>query len=76
MRGVTPLGTVFPLYGVGQRVRFADGRAGVLCVERREDGSKVPNFDQLYIDLGAKDKKSCPVQVGDVAGFSAVLGGV
>ncbi|MBP7688067.1 MAG: M42 family metallopeptidase [Thermoflexales bacterium] len=66
---VTPLGTVFPLYGVGQRVRFADGRAGVLCVERREDGSKVPNFDQLYIDLGAKDKKSCPVQVGDVAAF-------
>ncbi len=70
---VTPLGTVFPLYGVGQRVRFADGRAGVLCVDRREDSSKVPNFDQLYIDLGAKDKKSCPVQVGDVAAFQQPL---
>jgi putative aminopeptidase FrvX len=66
---VTPLGTVFSLYSVGQRVRFADGRAGVLNVERRDDASKVPNFDQLYIDLGAKDKKSCPVQVGDVAVF-------
>ncbi|MBI5568053.1 MAG: M42 family metallopeptidase [Chloroflexi bacterium] len=66
---VTPLGTVFPLYAVGQRVRFTDGRAGVLCVDRREDSTKVPNFDQLYIDLGAKDKKSCPVNVGDVAAF-------
>ena len=66
---VMPLGTVFPLYAVGQRVRFADGRAGVLCVDRREDSTKVPNFDQLYIDLGAKDKQSCPVQVGDVAAF-------
>jgi endoglucanase len=70
---VTPLGTVFPLYGVGQRVRFADGRVGVLCVDRREDSTKVPNFDQLYIDLGAKDKKSCPVQVGDVAAFQQPL---
>lgn len=70
---VTPLGTVFPLYGVGQRVRFADGRVGVLCVDRREDSSKVPNFDQLYIDLGAKDKKSCPVSVGDVAAFQQPL---
>jgi putative aminopeptidase FrvX len=66
---VAPLGTVFPIFAVGQRVRFADGRAGVLDVDRREDASKVPHLDQLYIDLGAKDKKSCPVQVGDVAAF-------
>jgi endoglucanase len=66
---VTPLGAVFPLYAVGQRVRFAAGRAGVLCVDRRDDATKAPNFDQLYIDLGAKDKKSCPVNVGDVAVF-------
>ncbi len=66
---VTPLGTVFPLYAVGQRVRFANGRAGVLNVERREDATKVPTLEQLYIDLGAQDKKSCPVGVGDVAVF-------
>ena len=66
---VTPLGTVFPLYAVGQRVRFADGRVGVLDVDRRDDATKVPTFEQLYIDLGAKDKKSCPVSVGDVAVF-------
>ena len=66
---VTPLGTVFPLYAVGQRVRFADGPVGMLNVERRDDATKVPNFDQLYIDLSAKDKQSCPVQVGDVAVF-------
>ncbi|HZY42115.1 MAG TPA: M20/M25/M40 family metallo-hydrolase, partial [Anaerolineae bacterium] len=64
---VTPLGTVFPLYAVGQRVRFADGRVGMLNADRRDDATKVPTLDQLYIDLGAKDKKSCPVQVGDVA---------
>jgi endoglucanase len=50
-------------------VRFADERVGVLCVDRRDDVTKAPNFDQLYIDLGAKDKKSCPVNVGDVAVF-------
>ncbi len=66
---VTPLGTVFPLYAVGQRVRFADGRVGVLDVDRRDDATKVPTFEQLDIDLGAKDKKSCPVSVGDVAVF-------
>lgn len=70
---VTPLGTVFPLYGVGQRVRFADGQAGVLDADRRDDAAKAPNFDQLYIDLGAKDKKSCPVNVGDVAVFQQPL---
>jgi tetrahedral aminopeptidase len=66
---VTPLGTVFPLYAVGQRVRFADGRVGVLNADRRDDAAKVPTLDQLYIDLGAPDKESCPVNVGDVAAF-------
>lgn len=66
---VAPLGGVFPLYAVGQRVRFADGRAGVLNADRRDDATKAPTLDQLYIDLGAKDKKSCPVHVGDVAAF-------
>ena len=70
---VTPLGTVFPLYAVGQCVRFADGRVGVLDVDRRDDATKVPTFEQLYIDLGAKDKKSCPVSVGDVAVFQPHL---
>ena len=66
---VAPLGGVFPLYSVGARVRFADGRVGVLEVDRREDNSKAPTLDQLYIDVGATSKDDCPVKVGDVAIF-------
>jgi tetrahedral aminopeptidase len=66
---VAPLGGVFPLYSVGARVRFADGRLGVLEVDRREDVSKAPALDQLYIDVGATNKDDCPVKVGDVAIF-------
>jgi tetrahedral aminopeptidase len=66
---VAPLGGVFPLYSVGARVRFADGRLGVLEVDRRDDISKAPTLDQIYIDVGATSKDDCPVKVGDVAIF-------
>ncbi len=66
---VAPLGGVFPLYSVGARVRFADGRLGVLEVDRREDTSKAPTLDQIYIDVGATSNGDCPVKVGDVAIF-------
>jgi tetrahedral aminopeptidase len=66
---VAPLGGVFSLYSVGARVRFADGRLGVLEVDRREDTSKAPTLDQIYIDVGATTKDDCPVKVGDVAVF-------
>jgi len=67
---VTQLGTVFPVISTGQRVRFADGRVGIVDVERRDDAGKTPGLDQLYIDVGAADKDSCPVRVGDVACFN------
>ncbi len=70
---VAPLGGVFPVYSVGARVRFADGRPGVVTCERRDDMTKAPTLEQLYIDVGAKDKESCPVQVGDVACFQQPL---
>ncbi len=66
---VVPLGTVFPLYSVGARVRFADGRLGVLEVDWRQDTSKAPTLDQIYIDVGATSQDDCPVKVGDVAIF-------
>lgn len=66
---VAPLGGVFSLYSVGARVRFADGRLGVLGVDRREEASKAPTLDQIYIDVGATSKDDCPVKVGDVAIF-------
>jgi len=73
---VAPLGGVFPLYSVGARVRFADGRLGVLEIDPREDTSKAPTLDQLYIDVGATSKADCPVKVGDVACFHQSLASV
>jgi endoglucanase len=70
---VAPLGSVFSLYSVGARVRFANGQLGVLEAERREDTTKAPTLEQIYIDVGAKDKDSCPVKVGDVACFHQAL---
>ena len=63
------VGGVRPHTLIGGRVRFADGTIGVIGVEKLEDRSKVPGLDKLFIDVGAKDKDSCPVCVGDVAGF-------
>lgn len=63
------VGGIRPHGLIGGRVRFADGTVGVIGVEKLEDRSKVPALDKLFIDVGAKDKDSCPVQVGDLAGF-------
>jgi putative aminopeptidase FrvX len=64
-----PIGGVRPHNCPGGRVRFLNGAAGVIGLERSEDPSKGPSFDQMFIDLGASDKASCPVGVGDVAAF-------
>ena len=67
----TNIGGVFPLNVVGGRVVFGDGALGVIGIEtKRLDRSKAPTLDQLFIDVGAKDKASCPVKVGDAAGFT------
>ena len=67
---LTRIGGVSPLTCVGTRVAFADGTMGAIGVERkREDTSKVPKFEQLYIDVGATSRDDCPVHVGDAAVF-------
>lgn len=53
----------------GGRVRFLNGAIGVIGMERRSEVSKVPSFEQMYIDLGVTNRKDCPVRVGDVAAF-------
>lgn len=68
-----PLGTVFATYSVTSRVRFANGLIGVIGLDHRDDYSKSPGLDQLYIDVGAQDKATCPVQIGDVAIFHRPL---
>jgi tetrahedral aminopeptidase len=40
-----------------------------LEVDRREDASRAPALDQLYLDVGAASQADCPVKVGDVAIF-------
>lgn len=63
------VGGLYPYTLVGGRVRFANGTIGVIGIERLKDRSKMPGLDKLFIDVGAKDKDSCPVCVGDVGGF-------
>ncbi|MCL6431184.1 MAG: M42 family metallopeptidase [Anaerolineae bacterium] len=54
---------------IGSRVRFADGRIGVIGSEEKRVEGDLPRFDQLFIDVGAQDRDSAPVKVGDVACF-------
>ncbi len=72
-----PLGGVSPRTCLGGRVRFLDGHTGVINSERLEDLTKLPTFEQLFIDVGAKDRQSVALHVGDVACFDrpfSVLG--
>jgi putative aminopeptidase FrvX len=66
---VAPIGGVFPLNCVGSRVRFASGRPGVIGLEEREDGKRAPSLNQLYVDVGAADRETCPVGIGEMAVF-------
>jgi len=71
------LGGVFPRYVPGGRVRFLDGTLGVIGTERLTDSYKVPPLNKMFIDVGAINKKDCPIKVGDVAVFErpfSVLG--
>lgn len=66
----TSIGGVNPLTCVGARVQFEDGTLGVIGVEgKREDRTKAPTLEQLYIDVGAMGREDCPVRVGDAAVF-------
>ncbi|MFZ5917847.1 MAG: M42 family metallopeptidase [Chloroflexota bacterium] len=64
------VGGVRPHTLLGGRVRFADGAVGIIGLEKMEDPARLPGLDKFYIDVGAADKASCPVRVGDLAGFS------
>jgi putative aminopeptidase FrvX len=63
------LGGVRPHTLLGGRVKFMSGVQGVIGGEKLESPDKLHSFERLYIDVGARDGHSCPVRVGDVAGF-------
>ncbi len=66
----TRIGGVYPLNCVGGRVVFADGTVGVIGIEaKRKDKTKVPELDELYLDVGATSREDCPVGIGDAAAF-------
>jgi putative aminopeptidase FrvX len=54
---------------VGNRFVFASGAVGIVNVEKSEKRPRIESIDQLYLDLGASDRASCPVSVGDVATY-------
>lgn len=64
-----PLGGVPVGNLIGTRVVFEDGRVGVIGVEKREDPSRAPTLDQLYIDVGAAGREAVLQKVGDAASF-------
>ncbi len=65
----TGIGGVYPRNLPGGRVRFANGRTGVIGLEQTDHDPGVPPLDRMFIDVGASNKKGCPVKVGDVAAF-------
>jgi tetrahedral aminopeptidase len=65
----TTIGGVRAYNCPGGRVRFLNGTSGVIGIEKLEDQSYVPSFEQMYIDVGVSARKDCPVRVGDVAVF-------
>lgn len=65
----TNIGGVYPRNCVGGRVRFLNGTAGVIGVERTDSRSEVPALERMYVDVGASSDKNHPVRIGDVAAF-------
>jgi putative aminopeptidase FrvX len=64
-----PIGGVYPRNCLGARIRFLNGLAGVIGLERSKEADKIPPFEQMFIDLGFSNRKACPIQIGDVAAF-------
>jgi tetrahedral aminopeptidase len=65
----TNIGGVHAHNCIGGRVRFLDGRIGVIGTEKLTNLSEMPTLERLFIDVGATSRKDCPVKVGDVAAF-------
>jgi putative aminopeptidase FrvX len=65
----TTLGGVRPHTCIGGRVKFLNGVSGVISMEPPDDMTKVPTFEQLYIDVGISSMENAPLQVGDVGTF-------
>ena len=65
----TTIGGVRPHTLPGGRVRFLNGVRGVIGNERTETPASVFSFEQLFVDVGASSRETCPVKVGDLMIF-------
>jgi len=65
----SPIGGVFRKYVLASRVRFLNGTPGVIGFDRLDNINELPMLDKVYIDVGATNKKDCPVKIGDIAAF-------
>jgi endoglucanase len=64
------IGGVRSLNSLGGRVVFENGTVGVIGIdEKRENPTRVPSLNDMFIDVGATSPDDCPVQVGDSAAF-------
>jgi tetrahedral aminopeptidase len=63
------LGGVNPLTCIGTRVRFLNGQAGVIHMERLDEPGKIPSLEKLFIDVGADKQEQVSLRVGDVGVF-------
>jgi endoglucanase len=45
------------------------GTQGVIGFDSLDNINELPTLDKVYIDVGATNRKDCPVKIGDVAAF-------
>ncbi len=67
----TNVGGIFPERILYQRVVFENQIVGVIGVERKPETPKPPRIDNMFIDIGAKNKAEAQtaVRIGDMAAF-------
>ncbi len=70
------VGGVDPRVALGRAVRFSDGSLGVIGTkathqQSADEKKKAPDFDDMYIDIGASDRSEAEkiVSLGDYACF-------
>ena len=65
----TGIGGVRAANCIGGRVRFLNGQQGLIYMDRLEQPDRMPGLENLYLDIGAASRETCPVKVGDMGIF-------
>ncbi len=67
---VSRVGGVFLPTLIGSQLRFANGATGVINREKwMSNTTKLPGWDDVFVDVGATSEEDAPVGVGDVGAF-------